>query len=221
MNKKTQDKVGDLAYDAATTLLSSVPGFGPIAAYIFSQLVQSPFEERREAWMKSVTDNLMAVEQRQNGFIKGLKDDSEFLDILFQANNIAMRNSQMSKLDALKNAVINSAVKHDINYSIKLMYLRLVDELTPFHFMVLKFLNDPDKHFSENNIPRVNYIISPFRTTLSEASSEFKNNAGLINIVVKDLHRMGLISIDNVDTMSGNQGSVTTEFGRNFIDFVD
>jgi hypothetical protein len=221
MDMRTQDKVGDLAYDAATALLSAVPGFGPIAAYIFSQLVQSPFEERREAWMKSVTDNLMAIEQRQSGFIESLKDNVEFLDILFQANNIAMRNSQESKLVALKNAVIHSATEFDINYSVKLMYLRLVDELTPFHFMVLKFLNDPDQHFIENNIRRTSYIISSFRTTLSEASPEFKKNANLINIIVRDMNRMGLISIDNVDTMSGNQGSVSTAFGKDFINFVN
>jgi hypothetical protein len=221
MKNRTQDKVEDLAYDAATALLSAVPGFGAIAAYIFSQLVQSPFEERREVWMKSVTENLMAIEQRQNGFIESLKNDAEFLDILFQANNIAMRNSQKSKLDALKNAVIHSATEFDISYSVKQMYLRLVDELTPFHFMLLKFLNDPDQHFKENNIHRTSYMISSFRTTLSEASTEFKKNASLINIIVKDLNRMGLISIDNVDTMSGNQGSVSTAFGKDFIDFVN
>jgi hypothetical protein len=220
MNKRTQDKVGDLAYDAATALLSAVPGFGPIAAYIFSQLVQSPFEERRETWMKGVTDNLMVIEQRQSGFIESLKDNPEFLDILFQANNIAMRNSQKSKLDALKNAVIHSATESDINYSIKQIYLRLVDELTPLHFMVLKFLNNPDERYLKNNLTRGNYIISLFRTTLGEAS-EFKKHASLMNIVLKDLNRMGLISIDNIDTMSGNQGSATTEFGKDFIDFVN
>jgi hypothetical protein len=221
MNRKVQEKTGDLAYDTANALLSAVPGFGPLVAFIFSQLVQSPFEERRETWMKEVAEKLMAIEQKQSGFIEGLKDNPEFLDVLFQANNIAMRNSQKVKLDALKNAVIHSATEEDIDYSIKQIYLRLVDELTPFHFMVLRFLQDPDGHFIKNNISRGNYIISSFRKTLSEASPEFTKHAGLINIIVRDLNRMGLISIDEVDTMSGNQGSVTTSFGNNFIEFIN
>jgi hypothetical protein len=56
------------------------------------------------------------------------------------ATQAAIRNHQKEKLEALRNAVLNSAEKNALDEDIKLMFVSLIDTFTPWHLRILSSL---------------------------------------------------------------------------------
>lgn len=92
----------------------------------------------------------MAIDEFCNT-VEGLKPENlanneEFVSICIHASNIALRTHQEEKLKRLLNAVKNSAVYNIANESKRMIFLRVIDELTELHFRVFIFLVDIKKH---------------------------------------------------------------------------
>jgi hypothetical protein len=68
---------------------------------------------------------------------------------VLQATSIALRNHQKEKLEALRNAVVNSVLPSSADDDIKLMFLDLVDELKVSHLRLLRLLYEPNKYSNE------------------------------------------------------------------------
>src|SRR3972149_729310 len=99
-----QDK-GDAAYAAGRALLSAIPAIGGAAVELFQFIVMPPIEKRRNAWMKEISQAVQTLEQNKGIDIEQLQSNDVFIDTLLQASQIALRNSQQEKINALKNAV--------------------------------------------------------------------------------------------------------------------
>jgi hypothetical protein len=58
------------------------------------------------------------------------------------ASQVAIRNHQKEKLEALRNAVLNAALSNAPDEDLQLMFLIFVDSLTPLHIKALKLIYD-------------------------------------------------------------------------------
>src|SRR5206468_713468 len=68
-----------------------------------------------------------------------------FTSTFIHATLIAMRTHQEEKLEALRNAVINSALPKAPEDDLQLMFLNLIDQFGEWHIRLLKFYSNPAK----------------------------------------------------------------------------
>lgn len=133
---------GDKVHALAKAGIGSIPLVGAAATELFQMVIAPPLERRRQAWMEAVAEGLRRLEQEKGIDIERLKDNDAFIDTVMQASQVALRNSQQEKLDALRNAVLNSATPQPIEESRQQMFLNLVDVLTAWHIRILKLLSN-------------------------------------------------------------------------------
>jgi hypothetical protein len=130
--------VGDHALTAVRAALSLIPDFGGVVTEVFSALVTSPIEKRRAQWMNDVIQAIGTLYQRNEAIVQRITADERFQSVLIQATWVAIRNHQQEKLDALRNAVLNSAEGIAVSVDRQLLFVRYIDELTPSHLLVLR-----------------------------------------------------------------------------------
>lgn len=217
--------IGDYARNIVKGLISSVPVpfAAGVAAEIFSILLASPLERRWEEWAESVAEGLVHLQEQVEGFsLEGLSGNEAFVTVVLKATHLALRNHQEEKLEALRNAVLNSALPGAPEDDMQLIFLDLVDTLTPWHLRVLKLFDDPLKWAEENQRPVPNgFGRASTRQVLLQAYPELNGKDDLQNKVIKDLSTQNLAEIPGATmTSKGAHESRTSRFGKQFLQFV-
>jgi hypothetical protein len=69
------------------------------------------------------------------------------VDAVVTATRIVDRTSQREKIEALRNAVLNSALPAAPDQDIQQLYFALIDNLTPTHLRLLTLLDNPPGWF--------------------------------------------------------------------------
>lgn len=133
---------GDYAHALVRGVLSSIPLAGGLAAEAFAVLLAPPLQKRMELWMISVGRELQRLAEDSRVDLAALQESPEFITVLTQATQIALRNHQEEKLSALRNAIRHSATGINIATDLKLIFLRYLDELTPTHVRLLNIIID-------------------------------------------------------------------------------
>jgi hypothetical protein len=134
---------GDIGYAIVRAGLSTVAG-AP-GAELLQLLFGAPLERRRDAWMKEVGQALQELEKNRGIRLEELQTNETFVTVVIQATQMALRNHQREKVQALRNAVINSAIGINIEEDLQLQFVRYVDELTPSHLALLNSLADQEQ----------------------------------------------------------------------------
>lgn len=87
----------------------------------------------------------------ENFKIENLSDNEIFITTVMHATQVAIRNHQREKLEALRNAVISSALGVHVDQDMQQMFLEFIDGLTPSPLRVLSFLDDPRAIFQNKS----------------------------------------------------------------------
>ena len=217
--------VGDYAHAGVRAGLSTAPFLGGPLAEFFSMIITPPLEKRRTDWLIDIFTRLKQLEEKVEGFkIENLAENEIFISTLLYATQVAMRTHLREKLDALKNAVINSAVKLPIDENLQLIFLNLVDRYTPWHLIILHFLDDPRKYGVRNNISYPSWSMGGTSAVLESAIPELKGKRDFYDQIVKELYSNGLLNSDTfLHTTMTDQGmfaSRTTAMGKQFLAFI-
>ena len=140
------------------------------------------------------------------------------------ATTAALRNHQKEKLDAFQNVVVNSARGVDIEENLQLLFLNMVDELTPLHLRVLKYFDDPRKWLDEHGI-KFSIYMGGASTGLEVALPELVGKRDVYDTLVMDLYNRGVVNHDKttLHTMTSEAGileSRTTDLGKKFLRYI-
>ncbi|EOU1149011.1 hypothetical protein [Clostridium perfringens] len=213
---------GDLIMAGVRGLVGTVPFMAELLDVVFS----SPIEKRKDEWLIQLAKGLEELrEQVGEQKLENLTENEVFQTIVLDATNIAIRTHQEMKRKALCNACINTVKEIDISEDKKLVFIRLIDQLTEIDLKLLLYFEDPLKRFDETDesfdksvLKFVNLrdIVCKFYPEL-EYEDEFLENR------IKNLHDLGLINIENINTiMTLNEvyEPRLTELGREFISFI-
>lgn len=139
-------ETGDHLYAVARAGLSLIPVVGGAATELFSTLIGPPLTKRRDQWLQSLANEFEALEKKVNGFrIESLANNDDFISMFMEASHLAIRNHVKEKVDALRNTVLNSAIKSPGEY-LQGVLLQFISTATPWHFKVLEFYSDPETH---------------------------------------------------------------------------
>ncbi|MGA8596311.1 MAG: hypothetical protein WB676_16490 [Bryobacteraceae bacterium] len=124
--------------------ISAIPVFGGALAEELGLVLEPPLTRRRDEWFEDLARRLRDLENNVEGFrFAALANNDHFVSATVQATQVALRTHQQEKLDALRNAVLNTAVGNAPNDSLQTIFLNLVDRLTPLHLTLLKNIESP------------------------------------------------------------------------------
>lgn len=178
---------GQLA-GVATGIPVSVP-----ASEFMSALFDEPVKKRRDRWLELMALKIVELEaQLKELKIEDLPGNEKFVSAFLQASNIAARTHQKEKLEALANAVMKTATPSSVDDDVQLMFLQLVDRLTPFHLTLLDYFNDEFGWSEKRNSPGL-YMEGGWITNFDEVFPDFKGRRSAFYWTVQDLINLGLI----------------------------
>ena len=210
----------DTAAEIGKALLSDLPLPLPTATglALLDLIVTPPLEKRREEWMREVSEALRTL---KGVTIEDLRDDPAFIDIIVSASQAAVRTSDLEKRKALRNAVVNAAGASNLSTDTKLLFVGLVDELTPLHLRVLDLVDEPlewaKRH--DHQFPKV--ASTGRMLVITHAFQELKGDYDLVLLLWRRLWNHGLVSIESLGaTTTTPFEQMTSSFGRSFLRFI-
>jgi len=213
--KKT---IGDRLHAASRDALSRVPGVGGTLVTVFEELVQSPIDKRRDKWLNDLHEGHRALETRVES-LERLVQDEAFLSVFLRASRQALETHERAKLEALRNAVLNSAFSAaEEEQEMRQLYLSRLDQLRPAHLRVLGFLADPGGHASEVHLSEAR---RPARRAkfVTAILDDLRDREEFVELLMNDLARLDLL-VPEPSVSGPGSGTAVTAFGRGLVRFI-
>lgn len=224
INKDLRNSPGDYVHSIVKTGLSAIPLIGGGASELFSLLIAPPVSKRRDKWLVQLAEGLEELKNNVPDFdMNSLVDNEVFITSVLHATQAAIRNHHEEKLLALRNAVLNSAAGIGIDDNIQLLFINLIDSLTPWHLRILHFFQSPGDWFAGNQQEAPNIYMGGPSQVLESAFPDLKGRRAFYDILIKDLYSSGLLSIESLHVMMSGDGAMakrTTDFGDLFVSYV-
>lgn len=200
----TKPTIGDVIHANVKGGLGAIPVWGSLLSENFALLIVPPATKRRDEFLFSVEKDLRAIEMKIEGFnIEALSQNELFVTTLLQATQIAIRSHQQEKLEALRNAVINTALANEPKEDMQLMFLNWIDTMTPWHIKTLQALDKIneeelwehlDKDKKDRFHPQSKDVI--LQKIYTQQYSYVKDNLLFFDQIFEDLKNKSLITIN-------------------------
>jgi len=215
----------DVAYEVGRGIVAAMPIAGGPLQVVFESVFAAPIEKRKAEWLQGLVEIIEEIDGRVEGLeASELGQNAAFVTTAMQASQIALRNHQREKLNALRNAVLNSGLPSAPSDDEQAIFVRLIDELTPWHLRILGFLDDPVAWMSANGSANPGWGMGGVATVLEHCFPDLVGQRALYDQMVQDLQAAGLAASGSYlhATMTG-QGMVasrTTSIGKQFLAFI-
>ncbi len=224
-NPPSTNRAGDVALEVGKAIISAIPTFGGPLQILFENIFSAPIEKRKQAWLEQLAQVVTEIQSRMEGLsVEKLAANDTFVTVAMQASQMAVRNHQKEKLQALRNAVLNSALPNPPQEDEQMIFLRLIDQLTPWHLRVLGLFNDPVEWMNGSGIAYPGWGMGGVSMVIEHCFPELRGQRDTYEQIVRDLQTDGLVKDGKFlhITMSG-RGMVearTTDRGKRFINFT-
>lgn len=211
--------------------LGSVPLAGNALAVAFVTAIGWRLEERREKWFTELAEGVEELSRRVDGLdLDALADDDRFTDAVVSATRTVEHAHQAEKIEALRNAVLNSALPGAPDADTQAIMMNLVDRFTPSHLRLLALWDNPPAWFASHDIPQPSEassfgaVLPTSRTvTIESGIPEFQGHKPLYMLIASELIAAGLMVEVNLGvsvTSRALMDRLTTDFGRQFLTFI-
>ena len=222
--KKPKPTKGDTAYTMVKAAVSAVPVVGGPAAELISSIITPPFEKRKMEWIVGIAERLRQLEKKVEGLSpETLSQNDSFVTTVLEATQVAVRTHQEEKLEALRNAVTNSALPEAPTDDLQRIFLNYIADLTPWHLRVLNFFDDPKDWGEHHNIKFPSWNMGGPSTVLEHSFKELQGNRDFYDPLCQDLDSRGLLSAEGLHTTMSANGmfaSRTKPIGKSFLKFI-
>ena len=217
---------GNKTHDYFKELIKIFTGgtLNPLIDYILPSLHQKQYEQ----WSQNISDAIIEL-GNQKISLEDLRNNLEFISILKESMIIASKNHQLEKLNMLKSGILNS-LNEEISFDSKLIFTRLIDNLSLSHIIVLKIISENLDRFE--NFKKFEDIFS----TLLKFNSSLSFSKHELIFILYELDRNRLIKMSKEieeeeivrEYSRGliNNGDINlpfmivTEFGKRFLEYI-
>lgn len=226
MEKPPEKKSGgDVAREVGRAIVSAIPVAGGPIQVLFENVFSAPLEKRKNEWLERLAGVVSELEKRIEGFTpEKLAENEAFVTVALQASQIAVRNHQIEKLSALRNAILNSALPNAPKEDQQLIYLRLIDQLTSWHLRVLAIFDNPARWMERHHIQNPGWGMGGVSTVLEHCFPELREQREFYDQITRDLQAEGLAAqgqfLHTTMTGPGMLESRTSEIGKAFLKFI-
>lgn len=226
MDKPPDDPRSEAFAAAVRGLLGAVPVVGSLLAEI-ANLYVNPLGKRKQRWLELVAEAVTQIQKELGTLPQSLQENEEFVSFLYQATQIALRNHQKEKLNALRGALVSIAHPRARPEDEAFLYLRYIDELSASHLRLLATL---DRHAGQ--ISRYTKLEAVHARV--EAVLEERIDRAFFRAVLRDLESRTLILMTDVEDFPEYESTIdrlvteeskprplcVTSIGRAFLSFI-
>ncbi|HHH75665.1 MAG TPA: hypothetical protein ENL03_01410 [Phycisphaerae bacterium] len=218
----TKTTAGDVAHQIGRAIAGLAPG----GADLLNNIIIPPLQRRREAFINGLSERLIKLEHEDRINFAELGNNEEFVSTVMHASHVAIQTHRLEKIDALRNAVLNTALGHAPEDSKREMFLGFVDAFTVIHLQTLgvlkeKYDDQPEDYDGPSKFKSIG--ITPFslarkvRLVRPELVDDYK----LVILAVEDLCRRKLLYQSQGNESLLPQGvSLVTDLGQDFLKFI-
>jgi hypothetical protein len=223
--KEPERSAADVAHTIVKAVISAVPYAGGPVAELLGLVFGPPLEKRQKKWVQDLADSVNEIQQKVAGLTAArLSENEVFVTTALHATEIAIRTHQQEKLEALRNAVVNSARPGPPDETLQQIFLNCVDTLTPLHLRTLSFLDDSELALKQlGQAPATRLSWDTVESGLEQGIHEFIGRPELADQIVNDLQQRGFVKAGNmrmIMAFSGSSPSQTTRLGKQFLQFI-
>jgi hypothetical protein len=202
---------------------SAVPVFGGTAAEVIETLFRPTIDARRDEWLKSLADAFFRLQGKVEDFsLEQLSQDESFMTTFVTASQAAMRTHQEEKREALRNAVLNAALRTEPDEDMQVVFLGLVDRFTSWHLRILSLLNDPVASANQVNF-KPSGTLGSMQTLITGVYPDIKEHKEFYELIYSELMASGLI-VSGPISISINAEAMfqrrSTTMGARFLKFI-
>lgn len=206
-------------FDAA---VAAIPGVGGSLVILVDSVIAPSISRRRDAWLQTLADLVDELSERVDGWDPtSLEGNEVFVTAVADASRIALGTHLEEKLEMLKNCLRHMVLEKDRNDFLDLQLFRFVEDLSPEHFLVLQYLENPGAWFDGRAIPRPSIAMGSPKSVMATAKLPVEGPS--LEIVLRDLNDRGLAdcaSLGTTMTEAGVWQTRTTDLGAGLLSFV-
>jgi hypothetical protein len=152
--------------------ISVIPDWGGPASELFGMLTAPLLGKRRDDWFEELRLRLNNLSAKVGCMtIESLARNEEFVSVVVQATQAAIKTHQQEKVEALRNAVLNVAAGGAPAENLSSLFVSYVDSFSPKHLEVLCF-------FGNRSAPALEALRK--QRDISDVAVVDLNNRGLI-----------------------------------------
>jgi hypothetical protein len=213
----------ELLQHAVEAGLQFVPGIGGALAVTFVTAVTWRLNQKREEWLTALAEGVEDLRQQLGDIdLDTLVSDARFTDAVVSATRTVEHTDQKDKLDALRNAVLNSVGPDAPDADTQSIFMNMVDRFTSSHLRMLALWDDPPAWFASHGLPGPATSGNRART-VEAALPEMRGRGQLIVLIASELKAAQLLAADMTGMVSeqGMMQRLTTDFGRQLVRFVN
>jgi hypothetical protein len=226
-----EDELGDLPGRSKAEIgasivsagISSVPVVGDAAAELFELVLAPSLGKRRDDWLRKLGEVVAELRQRLAGFDpRDLEGNEHFVSAVLAASTLAMKTHQEEKLEMLRNALVNVVLPRAPDEHEQMNFLRFVDELTPLHVQILRFLEDPNRWYESARAAKPTFSMGGLGAVLFPAFRQFSEHTLEAALFDLDQRRLSdaASSLGVTMTNAGVWASRIRPLGARFLAFV-
>jgi hypothetical protein len=172
--------------------------------------------------MRELAEGVKTLQEQGRVTAAALKSSEQFITASLQATQIALRSGPGVKRQALRNAVLNSALPNPPEESEQQYFLRLIDELTPWHLRILGLFADPEGWYKKAG-RSLGFGGGSLSALLEDVYPELRGKRDMYDQFWSDLRARGLVTTDQLHTMMTGGGLFhrrATTLAERFIGFI-
>lgn len=233
-----KENKSDYAHRFVKSALGVVPFAGTALGELFSVVLPPSIESRRDKWMNEVSLVLNDLLKKNKDLINELKINEDFISLLLETSQLALKTHREEKLQLYKRALKNS-ISIDFDYFIQETYVRYIEELNPNQILVLNFINtNQEKLNYVNSYQKYYNLLTVGSVGLLSPTLDSSIDSSTVRFFLQDLDKKGLIIVsDAIEDLEGyvreNSYLITekskdelpyikiTEFGKNFLKMIE
>jgi hypothetical protein len=202
--------------------ISMLPVAGPFVSELFDLVLVPVVEARRENWFADLAKRLKKLEETRGLTLDDLRRNPAFTDAVMQAHRSADATSAKEKREALRNAVLNTALGRSPDADKQQVLLRCVDELTPTHFQILRLIREnspsnPNRRLTPESSRPLWEVLEEHLPTLAAREPTPRPLTGLF---CRHLVDRGLILDMPALLLKAISQTYLTELGQQLLDFI-
>lgn len=204
--------------------IAAIPVVGGTLQVLVDTVLAPSLSKRRDKWfaeLGALVEELRRRTDEQN--LEFLAGNEEFVSAVAEASRIAMGTHLDEKLHLLKNCLLHMALSTSGTGDdfMSLRFLRFVEELSPEHFVILQYLDNPSAWFDAKEIPRPNLSMGSPSTIMGQARLPVTGT--VLEIVLRDLADRFLATVQGMTTTMTGTGAwqpLSTALGKQLLAFV-
>jgi len=205
----------------AEYVLGLVPFAGPVLADLVGEKIRRKYEKNLAQWFSDLATGLQQVRRQ----FEEIHEEPEFLETVAAATEAARKTAHKEKLDALRNAVINTVHRDSRpDEDLRLRFIAYIDQMVPDHLRILRFYDEPEKRFGEDQTLERPTVMTSSRDIGFIALNWTEDQRPKYDRLVADLVTWRLLGMLNT-TMGTADGLITgrrytTPDGQAFLEYV-